>query len=282
MQPLNGSYINRWIVNNFSNICLIDTHLDKLFVVGDTKKQKIIIVDNEVLVNIDDLLPEYLIESDNIYITKVSFFKKKQEDNEIRFPFFDILEDIFALNYITNKDAMQLIMPDNLTYTFLSLNRSVREHRQILIDHLCDYNLLQSSFVTYHRSNRQIPDLKDINFEWYKKDSIPPDRVYNNFYSIPCTTNFLNYFVIKKQIQTPICLMAETTMGTFYPCEKSFLPLFTARIPIILSSKGHIEIMRSEGFDFFDDLVDHSYDQKTKPVDRIKTAIDLNYNLLRN
>jgi hypothetical protein len=280
MLPLNGSYMNRWIVDSFPDICLVDTHLGKTFVFGNTKKQKIVIIDNETVLNSDKFLPDYLIEPDNIYITKVNFFKT-DDINEIKFCFFDIMEDIFALNHVKVQDAIKLIMPDDSAYSFLSLNRSVQEHRQILVNHLSKLQLLENSFVTYHRSNRKIKHLKKPNFDWYKNNFLPPDRVYNNFGEIPCTTNFLNYFIIKKEMQTSICLSAETDMRRFYPCEKSFLPLFTARIPIILSSKNHVAIMKNEGFDFFDDIVDNSYDQHRKRVDRIISAVDRNYDLLK-
>ena len=42
--------------------------------------------------------------------------------------------------------------------------------------------------------------------------------------------------------------------------EKSFKHFAWHQIPIFNASKGHIEVVRSLGFDLFDDIIDHSYD----------------------
>ena len=42
--------------------------------------------------------------------------------------------------------------------------------------------------------------------------------------------------------------------------EKSFKHFAWHQIPIFNASKGHVEVVRSLGFDVFDDIIDHSYD----------------------
>ena len=52
--------------------------------------------------------------------------------------------------------------------------------------------------------------------------------------------------------------------------EKSFKPLFYYQFPLILSSCGHIKKMKElYGFDFFDDIINHSYDNETNQRNRL-------------
>lgn len=48
---------------------------------------------------------------------------------------------------------------------------------------------------------------------------------------------------------------------TIHITEKSIRPFYFYMFPLILSGKGHIKYMRENyGFDFYDDIIDHSYD----------------------
>jgi hypothetical protein len=53
--------------------------------------------------------------------------------------------------------------------------------------------------------------------------------------------------------------------------DKSFIPFYFHQIPIFVSTKNHVKILRDKfGFDMFDDLIDHSYDD----IDDHKTRFD--------
>jgi hypothetical protein len=46
--------------------------------------------------------------------------------------------------------------------------------------------------------------------------------------------------------------------------EKSYRPFFYYQIPLILATPNHIKKMKDKyDFDFFDDIIDHSYDSET-------------------
>ena len=48
---------------------------------------------------------------------------------------------------------------------------------------------------------------------------------------------------------------------TIHITEKSIRPFYFHMFPLILATKGHIKYMRENyGFDFYDDIIDHSYD----------------------
>jgi hypothetical protein len=51
--------------------------------------------------------------------------------------------------------------------------------------------------------------------------------------------------------------------------EKSFRPFFFYQLPIIVASPHHISIMKQRyGFDFFEDIIDHNYDDKMNDTQR--------------
>ena len=65
--------------------------------------------------------------------------------------------------------------------------------------------------------------------------------------------------------------------------EKSFRPFYYYQIPIILSTHGHIKTLKEKyGFDFYDDIINHSYDdepdQKTRLIKLVAEIARINNN----
>lgn len=51
--------------------------------------------------------------------------------------------------------------------------------------------------------------------------------------------------------------------------EKTGKAFFLEQIPVFLAKKGYVSVLRNLGFDVFDDIVNHSYDQIDDPEERI-------------
>lgn len=65
--------------------------------------------------------------------------------------------------------------------------------------------------------------------------------------------------------------------------EKSFKPFFYYQFPIIFATKGHIKMMREKfGFDFFDDIINHSYNDEEDNRNRLNAGINELCRLKRN
>ena len=62
--------------------------------------------------------------------------------------------------------------------------------------------------------------------------------------------------------------------------EKFLNSVYGFNLPIILAAPGTVQYLRDSGFDMFDDVIDHSYDDVTDNIQRIFSAIDLNKRLL--
>ncbi len=64
--------------------------------------------------------------------------------------------------------------------------------------------------------------------------------------------------------------------------EKFIHTIYARNFPIMISSRGTVDLYRSFGFDMFDDIIDHSYDIIDNPIDRLYTAVSNNKHLLTN
>jgi hypothetical protein len=62
--------------------------------------------------------------------------------------------------------------------------------------------------------------------------------------------------------------------------EKYINSIFGCAFPILIATHGSVGFIRSLGFDVFDDVINHSYDNEPNHFYRMKKAIDLNYDLL--
>tara|TARA_R110002060_G_scaffold75244_1_gene84849 strand:- start:37 stop:618 length:582 start_codon:yes stop_codon:yes gene_type:complete len=65
-------------------------------------------------------------------------------------------------------------------------------------------------------------------------------------------------------------------------CEKLLNSQLGGNFPIIIGGKNSVKWLRDNGFDVFDDIIDHSYDSHTDPVLRLQSAIENNKSLLTN
>ena len=56
--------------------------------------------------------------------------------------------------------------------------------------------------------------------------------------------------------------------------EKTSKPFLWYQVPIFLGPVGTLPLIRTVGYDVFDDIIDHSYDSESNPYKRIKMVID--------
>ena len=64
--------------------------------------------------------------------------------------------------------------------------------------------------------------------------------------------------------------------------EKTLMAIFGGTIPIWFGGWRIPDYMRSVGFDVFDDIVDHSYQNLSSPEQRCREAVNKNIHLLKN
>lgn len=65
-------------------------------------------------------------------------------------------------------------------------------------------------------------------------------------------------------------------------CEKVLNVILGLNLPLFACNVGTVQGMRLQGFDVFDDVLNHSYDTVSDPIERMFTLVESNLELLRN
>lgn len=105
----------------------------------------------------------------------------------------------------------------------------------------------------------------EVDRKWFKKFEEPDTSMLPVWMTIPeQAENFENSYlnIITESIYF-------NRFGTIHITEKSFRPFYYYQFPIIMTSTHHIKKMKEKyDFDFFDDLINHSYDNEFDDVKR--------------
>jgi hypothetical protein len=191
----------------------------------------------------------------------------------------------------------------NSEKSYISLNRNRRAHRLVLLSYLFGKEYHQYGTITYlgqqidtqnfdnlldciawefdpqHDSARsamlqgytQFYNNKELANDDYQIYKQPNDNVTN--FNQQLRTKYQDSFVeivSESSFAAPSFLITEKVLNSMYGCN----------FPIILSGVGAVAHLKDIGFDVFDDVVDHRYDQISNPFDRIISAIEDNKQLL--
>jgi hypothetical protein len=114
---------------------------------------------------------------------------------------------------------------------------------------LSDYESLIYSYENNYESKRNL--VGEITH-------VENTKTYLNSYVNVTTESVFNRFI-----------------NTIHISEKSYKPFFYYQFPIFVASNGHVRKMKEEyGLDFFDDIIDHSYDNEPDHKKRLVMIID--------
>lgn len=207
-----------------------------------------------------------------------------------------LLETIFSPLYKTDSDWSNI--PFNVFHkknTILSLNGSARLHRTLLLLHLYKNNLidrLEYSFRCYDHSDvtKFQSDVFDDMVNELKQDNVISDSDVDILFDIkkklPMIIDEYDGKPNEKSIEifnSMVNLVTENVYG-YFCCgygrpsmsitEKTLKPFMTHNIPIVVALPKTISYMRDLGYDVFDDLIDHSYDNEYDEVKRMSMIID--------
>lgn len=114
--------------------------------------------------------------------------------------------------------------------------------------------------INFFASIEQKKCIYEERYDWFddreNPDNIPwgqnhdKDQIQNSYFNIATETQFNSDLI--------------------HISEKSFKPFYCLQFPLILASPFHIkEIKKRYDFDFFDDVIDHSYDDETDHRERL-------------
>lgn len=199
----------------------------------------------------------------------------------------DVLKDYQLISFPSflarenTEFIQQQIQPDwsNKTITFNFMINKPRVHRIQLLEMIKEFELNNYCHSLAWKTNT----INDIPVTDYRlgAETIMERSVKNGSYPNAHTYQAL----LQKTVFEPTCL-SLITEPVYYEretiiTEKTIMAMYGGTIPIWVGGWRIPDYLKQAGFDTFDDVVDHSYQDLADPADRCRQAIELNLDLLR-
>ena len=205
--------------------------------------------------------------------------------------------NIYRLNILSNNKIGDMIhstdsffKKNKLGKFFMTFNKEDKTHRYGLLILLKKYNLLEQTNWSFLPTNKGLINtdrLKKImnedlvttlsneieyfkNLE-YKFSDYEPEIEFNRGVVIELTMNEN----IKNYENSYVNLTTESVFDEggelIHITEKSYKPFYYYQFPLIMASKNHIKKMKElYDLDFFEDMIDYSYDNVINNEERFK------------
>jgi UDPglucose 6-dehydrogenase len=238
-------------------------------------------------------------ELNNIDLDKVYCINNNSKLDEYKKK-YDSQVNVYKINFLLYckirdlKDAGGCYFePEKHGKFFVTFNKSLKPHRVGLLNLLNKEGLLNNvnwSFVPPEDKNFDSNFLNnvlekdeidesfinglDYKLSDYERDIYTLDE--NNKGQVSQTLTHIENF--ESYINSYVNITTESAFdrqqNTIHISEKSFKPFFYFQYPIIVASQHHIKKMKElYGLDFFDDIIDHSYDNEPDHKKRLKMII---------
>jgi hypothetical protein len=168
---------------------------------------------------------------------------------------------------------------DDKQFNFLCLNMNERPHRSKTIELVQDFD---NRLLSYKAVGWELPDFDDWTTEEYNSTPSTESGVLRN------TANLLKLKPIYDKCQFSIVCETRYTLPYDFVTEKTTQTWLALHPALYVSNSGHVQLLRDWGFDVFDDIFDHSYDDIITPYTssldftRIETMINDNRDVFEN
>ena len=129
-------------------------------------------------------------------------------------------------------------------YNFLYLNKTQRNHRDLLFDELMKENILSNSLYSYH--HRGIKLNPDFEIKQYK-NFYPEYGADRDIYEKPYNETVFN-------------IVSETSVDELFITEKTWKPIIAKQLFIVHSKTNFLNDIKKLGFKTYNDLIDETYD----------------------
>ena len=236
---------------------------------------------------------------DSVFGVNVGNNVKKLQSYKLSFlPFFE--------NYCVEQHDSQFVLNDTSIYNkidgFLSLNGSMRTQRILLLIELIKNGYINSD-GTIANNNNNISFLLYDNSKFNKESYCifinnmleNGDISKEDFDLLEDITNSLPIIANGEEGERPDLLLREYyanilnlvtdnatgfddsdnfKYGTITLTEKAWKPFKTHQLPLYIGLTGYVDVIRSLGFDVFDDFINHNYDKEQNHIERIKIVVE--------
>ena len=268
-----------------------------------TESDTIFVVDHHYNEELHEFPVKKLLEnSTDPHAHTIVFDHVLQHDDELK-EYNLICLPILMANY-TNQFIRQRIVTDwsHKHRTFNFMINKIRFHRTFLLMLLEMFNLRDCEYTLCwkHTDVNQNAMLRETENIAYQKIILSTDitteprqylfgteRLLDQGLQYGSITNPEVYErFLQKKVFEPTCISLITEPAFFERetiiTEKTIMAVYGGTIPVWVGGWRIADYMRDQGFDVFDDIVDHSYQDLTDPWDRCYYAIERNVNLLRD
>lgn len=185
----------------------------------------------------------------------------------------------------------------------MCLNRNNRDHRIVTLSYIYGLGIqtmMYKTFFTIDLLARHQSFLDRISWQFSAHHSRHRHKIINGYKKLIADTslrdtastiyqtgindnkNNFDLHLRKLYANHLVEIVHETTCAApaYMLTEKTLHSYYGSVFAIFISGQGAVAHQRQLGFDVFDDVVDHSYDNIANPMERVITAIDANVKLL--
>lgn len=188
----------------------------------------------------------------------------------------------YAEDFIKNKTDY-INKKTYAPFNFICYNRYAKLHRFLILANLKEQNLLDNAIYSWHPDTNRISDIKN------QLVNINVDRSFLNENQI-CTydedTNIsknvkhsnldirLKYrYNFDHPLNSYFLVATETFYNdTIFFTEKTYKAFLFLQPFVFIGNHNSLDYLRSQGYDLFDDIIDHSYDLEKNLFLRVKLA----------
>jgi len=167
--------------------------------------------------------------------------------------FFNIAYNSFS-RMIDRKD-FELNCPEDIKYTFVSLNNKPHTHRCVMMDMLEKHNLVDNQAISWIIPTTA-PDHNfhsGFQFKYWKEKKLiltdTYDEVNDSYKMMPA-----EYYSSFVQV------VNESTLMCDFITEKTTMPLFLKKPFVVFNTKGFNLWLKELGFELYDEIFDYSFD----------------------
>lgn len=208
---------------------------------------------------------------------------------KLKFVWYPKWLKVHCINASVHQEKLKNIFKfDHKTKKFLCLNRNIRAHR----DRVCRYvqkNLSDNAVWTYTKRGIKSPVVDDWSDQDYFNSpmwgSVDLDDSDNTNNHTQMLRNLFNIIKAKDMYnQTGFSLVTETraNLPFDFVTEKTMQCFITLHPALFVSNRWHVKMIKEWGFDLFDDIFDHSYDEEKDNDTRITKLFEKNEQVLKN
>lgn len=175
-----------------------------------------------------------------------------------------------------NQHAIQVDW-QNKTHAFNFIINKPRPHRLLLLELIDQYKLFNYCHSLCWQSAVGTVPVTDFRIG----DEIVLDQGFRNRH-YPNATTYQQLLQAQVFEPTAVSLITEPA---YYEretiiTEKTLMAIYGGTVPVWVGGWRIADYMRDQGFDVFDDLVDHSYQSLADPAERVQQAVRRNQHLL--